>query len=256
MLKKNENGYERTIFDLAQKHGIDYREEREPLLSFSTNWVQDATNQREIFRVFYEDVKINESLVIPYAKQVPFIDDAKRVVMGIGYITSITEPPEHNHTDAGKLRSILWETMLGHSIRDDRSNGFLLPYREMMKYAEDHPEFDMRSITVFAEDDYFEEFSYATEHLSYDAVISVLLQTIKALEIIRECIPGNWGHCISWTKERLAEVWRDRGPFPGLGSMLSAVGFNCGEIMAKEIKKYVQNPVQYESVLDAIRSWN
>lgn len=254
MLKKNENGCERTIFDLAQKHGIDYREEREPQLNFSTNWVQDATNQREIFRVFYEDVKINESLVIPYAKQVPFIDDAKRVVMGIGYITSITEPPEHNHTDAGKLRSILWETMLGHSIRDDRSNGFLLPYREMMKYAEDHPEFDMRSITVFAEDDYFEEFSYATEHLSYDAVISVLLQTIKALEIIKECIPGNWGHCISWTKDRLAEVWRDRGPFPGLGSMLSAVGFRCGEIMAKEIKKHVQNPAQYEAVLDAALS--
>ena len=182
MLKKNENGCERTIFDLAQKYGIDYREEREPNLGFSTNWVQDATNQREIFRVFYEDVKVNESLVIPYAKQVPFIDDAKRVVMGIGYITSITEPPEHNHTDAGELRSILWETMLGHSIRDDRSNGFLLPYREMMEYAEEHPEFDMRSITVFAEEDYFEEFSYATEQLSYDAVISVLLQTIKALD--------------------------------------------------------------------------
>lgn len=251
MLRKNENGCERTILDLAHKHGIDYREEREPQLGFNSNWVQDATNQREIFRVFYEDVKINESLVIPYAKQVPFIDDAKRVVMGIGYITSITEPPEHNHTDAGKLRSILWETMLGHSIRDDRSNGFLLPYREMMKYAEEHPEFDMRSITVFAEDDYFEEFSYATEQLSYDAVISVLLQTIKALEIIKDCIPGNWAHCISWTKDRLAEVWRDRGPFPGLGSMLSAVGFRCGEIMAKELKKHVQNPAQYETVLNA-----
>ncbi|MBR3935388.1 MAG: sigma-70 family RNA polymerase sigma factor [Oscillospiraceae bacterium] len=109
----------------------------------------------------------------------------------------------------------------------------------MMKYAEEHPEFDMRSITVFAEDDYFEEFSYATEQLSYDAVISVLLQTIKALEIIKESIPGNWAHCISWTKDRLAEVWRDRGPFPGLGSMLSAVGFRCGEIMAKELENSI-----------------
>ena len=250
MLKKNEKGCKRTIFDLAQKHGIDYREGREPNLGFSTNWVQDATNQREIFRVFYEDVKVKESLVIPYAKQVPFIDDAKRVVMGIGYITSITEPPEHNHTDAGELRSILWETMLGHSIRDDRSNGFLLPYHEMMEYTEKHPEFDMRSITVFAEDDYFEEFSYATEQLSYDAVISVLLQTIKALEIIKECIPGNWSQCIAWTKARLSEVWRDRGPFPGLGSMLSAVGFRCEEIMAKELKKHIQNPAQYESLLN------
>jgi ABC-type branched-subunit amino acid transport system ATPase component len=27
--------------------------------------------------------------------------------------------------------------MVGHSIRDDRKNGFLMPYREMMKYAEE-----------------------------------------------------------------------------------------------------------------------
>ena len=145
--------------------------------------------------------------MIPYAKQVPFVDDAKRVVMGVGYIVSITEPPEHNYTEKKKIRSILWETMLGHSIRDDRKNGFLLPYREMMEYAEEHPDFDIRSITVFADDEYFDEFSYATEHLSYDAVISVLLQIIKSLEIIKDCIPGNWNECIKWTRERLNEVW-------------------------------------------------
>ena len=49
----------------------------------------------------------------------------------------------------------------------------------------------MNSITVFAEDEYFDEFSYASEWVSYDAVISVLLQTVKALEIIKDCIPGN-----------------------------------------------------------------
>lgn len=250
MLCRNVGGEQRTIQDLAARFGIDYQEDREPDLPFPTNWVQDARNQRAIFDVFYQDVVPNESIVIPYAKQVPFIDDStRRVVMGIGYITSITEPPEHNHTDAGELRSILWETMLGHSIREDRKNGFLLPYREMMDYAREHPDFDMRSITVFAEDDYFEEFSYASEHLSYDAVISVLLQTIKALEIIKDCIPGNWGECLRWTKQRLKEVWLDRGPFPGLGSILSAAGFRCGAVMARELKAYVGNLSDYEAVL-------
>ena len=241
---------EDNIGNLARRFAIDYDPNREPNLPFATNWVQDATNQRAIFKTFYEDVKIGASLVIPYAKQVPFIDDAKRVVMGIGRITSITEPPEHNHTDAGNLRSILWETMLGHSIRDDRKDGFLLPYHEMMEYAAEHPEFDMRTIAVFAEDDYFDEFSYATEQLSYDAVISVLLQTIKALEIIKNCIPGNWNECILWTKARLAEVWHDRGPFPGLGAMLSAIGLQQGEIIAKEIKSHVTDLSQYESIAE------
>ena len=86
--------------------------------------------------------------MIPYAKQVPFIDDAKRVIMGIGYISSIKEPPEHRTEGPGELRSMLWETMLGHTIRDNRENGFLMPYREMMDYAKTHPDFDIRSIII------------------------------------------------------------------------------------------------------------
>lgn len=252
MLRK---GNDDNIRNLVRKFAIDYDPNREPNLSFPTNWVQDADNQRAIFKAFYEDVQIGSSLVIPYAKQVPFIDDAKRVVMGIGHITSLVEPPEHNHTDEGMLRSILWETMIGHSIRDERKDGFLLPYREMMEYAAEHPEFDMRSVTVFAEDDYFDEFSYATEQLSYDAVISVLLQTIKALEIIKDCIPGNWHECITWSKQRLEEVWKDRGPFPGLGSMLSAIGFECGEMIAKEVKSHVDDISKYEAIVeDALKN--
>ena len=252
MLRK---GNEDSIGDLVRRLGIDYDPDREPDLPFSTNWVQDATNQRAIFKSFYEDVQVGSSLVIPYAKQVPFIDDAKRVVMGIGRITSIKEPPEHNHTDAGDLRSILWETMIGHSIRDDRKDGFLLPYREMMEYAAEHPEFDIRTITVFAEDDYFDEFSYATEQLSYDAVISVLLQSIRALEIIKNCIPGNWNECIAWAKQRLHEVWIDRGPFPGLGSMLSTIGFQRGEIIARELKPYIDDLSKYEDIVeDALKT--
>ena len=244
--KANDNNIEK----LTNRFAIDFDPDREPILPFKTNWVQDATNQRAIFKAFYEDVEPGNSLVIPYAKQVPFIDDSKRVVMGIGRITSLTKPPEHNHTDAGDLRSILWETMLAHSIRDDRKDGFLLPYQEMMEYAAEHPEFDIRSITVFAEDDYFDEFSYATEHISYDAVISVLLQTIKALEIIKDCISGNWKECIVWSKQRLKEVWRDRGPFPGLGAMLSTVGFTYGEVIAREIKPYIEDLSQYEATVE------
>lgn len=246
MLRKGNDRDDHNIRRLADRHNIDYDPAREPELSFTTNWIQDAVNQRSVFKTFYENVTPNHSLVIPYAKQVPFIDDTKRVVMGIGFVKSVTAPPEHNHTDDGKLRSILWETMIGHSIRNDRNDGFLLPYREMMEYAEAHPDFDIRSITVFAEDDYFEEFSYATEQVSHDAVISVLLQTLKALDIIKDCIPGNWQDCIDWTTARLNEVWLDRGAFPGLGSMLCAVGFKFGVVLASDIKNIISEGEDYE----------
>lgn len=246
MLRKGNDSGDQNIRRLADRYNIDYVPAREPKLKFSTHWVQDAANQRAIFKAFYENVKPNQSLVIPYAKQVPFIDDSKRVVMGIGFVKNIIAPPEHKHTADGTLRSILWETMIEHSIRNNRKEGFLLPYQEMMKYAETHPDFDIRTVTVFADDEYFEEFSYATEHLSYDAVISVLLQTLKSLEIIKNCIPGNWQECTEWTNARLNEVWIDRGAFPGLGAMLCAVGFKFGVVIANEIKNSIRKDDNFE----------
>ena len=237
MLRKGMERGDENIAQLASMYNIDYKPEREPDLGFDTNWVQDATNQRAIFDSFYRSVKPRKSLVVPYAKQVPFIEDAKRVIMGIGFVESIMPPPEHNHTDKGELRSILWETMIGHSIRNERTDGFLFPYQEMMTYAEEHPDFDMRSVTVFAEDEFFDEFSFATEQLSYDAVISVLLQSIKVLGVIKKCIPGNWDDCIAWANARLSEVWKDRGAFPGVGMMLYSMGFSNGLLIAEEIRE-------------------
>lgn len=236
MLRKGSELNNDNIRRLAEMYNIKYDQDREPDLGFTTNWVQDANNQRAIFKQFYSKVSPGKSLVVPYAKQVPFIEDAKRVVMGIGFVENVVQPPEHNHTDEGELRSILWETMIGHSIRNERTNGFLFPYREMMAYAIENPDFDIRTVTVFAEDDYFDEFSFASERLSYDAVISVLLQTVKALGVIKQCIPGNWDKCITWTNARIAEVWTDRGTFPGAGIMLYAMGFQHGILIAEEVK--------------------
>ena len=250
MLRKGSEQNNDNINRLSAMYNIDFKDSREPKLKFPTNWVQDAVNQRAIFNSFYKNVAPRKSLVIAYAKQVPFIEDAKRVVMGIGFVDSVMQPPEYKNTGEGELRSILWETMIGHSIRDERKDGFLLPYREMMAYADKNTDFDLRSITVFAEDDYFDEFSYATEQLSYDAVISVLLQTIKALNIIKECLPGNWDECIFWTNARLAEVWKDRGAFPGAGVLLYAIGFKYGILIAEEVKSAIAEGDSFIAILE------
>lgn len=249
MLRKSGESGNANIIQLIERYGIDYRESREPELPFDTIWVQDSHNQRAVFKTFYEDVIPNKSLIIPYAKQVPFIEDPRRVVMGIGLVDSITEPPEYRHTDDGDLRSSLWETMITHTIRENGNNGFLIPYLEMMNYSKNHPEFDMSSIVVYADDDYFDEFSYATEHVSYDAVISVILQCIKSLKIIKNCIPGNWDEHIAWLYAQLEQAWLDRGPFPGLSTMLRVVRFKYSELMAKEIRKALNGLNDYEGTL-------
>jgi ATP-dependent exoDNAse (exonuclease V) alpha subunit len=229
-----------NIQNYSEIYNIQYNPDIEPLLNFKTNWIQEANNHKAIFDYFYRDVKPNDSLCIVYAKQVPFVEDSRRVVMGMGHVTRIIPAVEHANTKEKPLRSLTWETMICHSIREEHEDGFVIPYQQMMKYAETHPDFDMKDITVFAPYDAFEEFSYATEHVGYDAIIEVILSCIKAFGIINNCLDEDYSNVISWLNERLAEVWGDRGAFPGLGPMLCAIEMPLGVLIAKEIKERIE----------------
>lgn len=226
-----------NIVEAKERYGIDYDSSREPRLSFNTIWVQDAENQKAIFDYFYNDIVEDESLCIAYAKQVPFVEDTRRVVVGVGHVKKVIPAVEHNHTEEGKLRSMIWETMICHSIRENHKDGFVIPYQQMMEYAQTHPDFDMASITVFAPEDAFNEFSYATEHVSYDAVIDVLQSCIKVFDIINNCLDEDYSNVLEWLNQQLAQVWEDRGAFPGLGAMLCALEIPQGIMIAKRIQE-------------------
>lgn len=222
-------------------HGIDYQSNKEPDLCWNGKrplWVQEACNQKAIFDYFYHDVIPNESLCIAYAKQVPFFESGRRVIVGIGHVTNITPAIEHNHTEKGKLRSMTWETMVSHSIRNDNKDGFLIPYEEMQKYANKHPDFDINSIAVYAPEEAFDEFSYATEHVKYDSVIDVLLSCIKSFTIIEACLEKDYSRVINWLKKQVDKVWRDRGLFPGLGVMFNSFGVQSGIPFGEYVRKY------------------
>lgn len=225
-----------------EKYDIDYQPSREPELDFENAWVQDARNHKAIFKRFYENIIPNESLVFAYAKQVPFVDDPRRIVIAVGFVEEVIPSVEHNHTDVGTLRSYTWETMIRHSIRENGDNGFLMPYYKLMEYAKDHPDFDIRLATVYASEDYHYEFSYATEHLSHDGTIDTLLRIIKAFEYIAQFddieIPTQ--KYINWCKNRLKEVWEERGGYPGLGEMLYAFGIKKGLPISEIIKDYAK----------------
>lgn len=128
-------------------YNIKYNEENEPILDFKSEWVQDARNHRAIFDYFYKNVEKNKSLCLIYAKQVPFVDDNRRVIIGIGTVKAIIPAKEHEYDPNSKneLRSMTWETMIKHSIRENCEEGFIFPYKKMMEYANTHPEFDIET---------------------------------------------------------------------------------------------------------------
>ena len=214
-------------------------EDLEPDLGFRTVWWQDHRNQTELLETFWAHVKGEDSLVFFYAKQVPLVDDApgRRILIGVGRVKSVGSLIEYQYDGSpeGKLRSLLWERMIGHSIRADFKDGFLMPYHEALVRSEDGAAFDPAEVVSFAPEDRFTEFSYATEHVGDDAAIEALLSMRAALLRASELFKADIRKQETWIDLELGRLWQKRGPFPGMGAVLHASGVPMGNFIAQAL---------------------
>lgn len=151
-----------------------------------------------------------------------------RVIVGVGRVKNIGKLTEYEYHNKGELRSLLWECMIGHSIRPDMVDGFLIPYHEALEKSDDGGAFDPAEVVAFAPEDRFDEFSYATEHVGHDAAISALLSCRGALLRASELIGVSITKQEQWIDRELGRLWKKRGPFPGMGSVLCATGVPLG----------------------------
>ena len=214
-------------------------EDLEPDLGFRTVWWQDHRNQTELLETFWAHVKKEDSLVFFYAKQVPLVDDApgRRILVGVGRVKSIGSLVEYQYDGSpeGKLRSLLWERMIGHSIRADFKDGFLMPYHEALEKSRDGAAFDPAEVVGYTPEDRFTEFSYATEHVSDDAAIEALLSMRTALLRAAGLFGADIRKQEAWIDVELGRLWRKRGPFPGMGAVLHASGVPMGNFIAQAL---------------------
>jgi hypothetical protein len=214
----------------------------ETTLPFSTGWLQDHINHRALLDCFWNHVQTEESLVFLYAKQVPLVEDTgRRVIVGVGRVKKIGPLTEYDYDGKpdGKIRSLIWERMVSHSIRPDFGDGFLLPYHEALIKSEDGTKFDPAEVVAFAPEDRFTEFSYATELVSSDAAISALMSCRAALLRASELFNINIRKQEQWIDRELGRLWKKRGAFPGLGAVLSATGIGMGNFIAHALTQMV-----------------
>ncbi len=228
----------------------------------SGSWVSNGKNQKRIFDYFYKNIIPNKSLVVAYAKAVPFIESSGRIIIGIGFVDSVGKLQEYDYSEpptGDMMTSFLWERNIGHSIRTDRKNGFLFPFAEIQKYLASNPLQNPDELVVIAPEDYRDEFSYATEHLSHDALIQTLNRTITTLKKYNDIrLPygegESWDNCIKWCEERLKEVWADRGAYPGLGAVLSALGVPFGFDVADSLKAKYKDNLLWDNISQALEN--
>ena len=91
-----------------------------------TNWVQSKQNQLALLDTFFGAFEPERSLCFFYAKDTPLADDPRRVIVGVGRVTHIGDWVEYRYSKPGRLRSVLWDRAVQHSLRPKpgKSDGF------------------------------------------------------------------------------------------------------------------------------------
>ena len=205
----------------------------------STAWVQHESNQRMLLDTFFSAVEENRSMFFVYAKESPVSADPRRILIGAGRIRDVA-PVTPWANDSGGFGSVLWERVVQHSIRPAMDDGFLLPYQHLLALA-DEAGIDPADYAVFVPDEATAEFSYASEHVRHDTAISLLLALDRAVAKLAPLAPGSWDRVREWLSARLAEVWQARGPYPGLGTALTAFGIGEGTLLAHAIQSRISD---------------
>jgi ATP-dependent exoDNAse (exonuclease V) alpha subunit len=229
MMRDNIETY-RNLYDL------DVDEDREPDLGYETNWVHEAQNQTALLDGFAEHLREEESLCFFYAKHVPFVEGTGRILIGVGKINHKGKLIPYKRQGAG-MAGMVWERPIQHSIRAKGGEGFLVPYYAILKQAEKDSSIDVESYTAHAPDEHWEEFSYASELVTHDGAIAALLSMDTALSKIENELGITTFAQREWIHTELVRLSKIRGPFPGLGAVLSAVGLSRGVFVAHAIQQ-------------------
>ncbi len=244
--EKVEGNAKNDDIGIAERLRLGWTADREPDIhnqrgdEVKTAWVQERENQLAMLDTFFGALRPEESLCFFYAKRTPLSEQSRRVIVGVGRVLSVGEATEYSYeTNNPPLRCALWERNVGHSVRPDFADGFLFPYQDVLALAE-HEGLDPEEFVAFAPNEHFDAFSYGTELLSHDGAVASLVACAAVLHRISGRIEGPWDQALAWIDIQLNRLWKARGAFPGLGSALSAFGyewgFQHGSLLAYEIE--------------------
>lgn len=225
-----------NIGDYADAFDLDCDAEREPDLGYESNWVHEATNQTALLEGFAGHLREEDSLCLFYSKHAPFVEGTGRILIGAGRIKRIGEICEYRREGAGPA-GMVWERPIQHSIRPKGQDGFLMPYLDLLDRAKQDSAIDIERYVAKAPDEHWDEFSYGSELVTHDGAIAALLSMDTVLLRMHDEI----GIATEWQREwihiELVRLWKVRGPFPGLGAVLTAFGLSRGIFTAHALQE-------------------
>lgn len=220
----------------ADSLDLDCDDAREPELGYQSNWVHQSENQTALLEAFAGHLRPEDSLSLFYAKHVPFVEGTSRILMGVGRINQIGNLIEYKREGEGPA-GMVWERPVQHSIRPNGQDGFLMPYSELLNRAQHDSALDVELYIAKAPEEHWDEFSYGSELVTHDGAIAALLSIDTVLLRMHDelGIATQWQR--EWVHVELVRLWKVRGPFPGLGAVLTAFGLTRGIFIAHAVQE-------------------
>ena len=200
--------------ELGDRLELDVDASREPVLGYQSNWVHEAGNQIALLGGFAAHLRKKDSLCLFYAKHVPFVERTDRILIGVGRVSEVGSLMEYARKGDGP-RGMVWERPVQHSIRPRETDGFLMPYHEILRQTTADPTVDLERYTALAPSEHWEEFSYGSELVTHDGTISALLSVDAALNRIEGDLGILTEKQSRWVHDELVRLWKVRGPCPG-----------------------------------------
>ncbi len=194
-------------------------------------WVQEPDRQLALLKNFWERIEKKKSLIFFYCNHGnPLEEDLNRILIGVGLIYNIgsqlffgRKPPKY---DADYP---VWSRCVTH---DFENNGIRIPYHEYLRNG-----YDPTNIICRLPESASLEFSYVAEHVSDDAAVGVLERLLQSVDNVEKegKVPGNWHNQRVWLNDVISEVWKNRGAFPGIGSMLQCLDMELGTSFHRKV---------------------
>lgn len=208
---------------------------------FKSPWVFGRERQEALTNLMFGHLDPGHSLAFFYTKQGhPLSDWIPRLIVAVGRITKVW--PVKLYDSARSETYPMWDRLIEHSIRPQKADGFLLPYHDYLLSTGDAEEDDRRQrllpeIALAADPSQMRTFSYAAELAEPDVALSTLIRALDVVRTIRAhgIAEGPWDQREEWVNDQIAEAWKARGAFPGLGSCLEAIGMRMGTSLALDL---------------------
>ena len=194
-------------------------------------WVFEPDRQIALLKNFWGKLEKDKSLIFFYCNHGNPLDESlNRILLGVSRISQIG-PQLYFGTKLPKFpdQYPIWSRCVTH---DFENQGFRLPYHEYLKAGH-----DPKNILCLVPEGAMLNFSYVAEQLGDDMAVGALERLVQSVQAVKDegKVPGDWDRHLVWLNDVLSEVWQNRGPFPGIGSVLQYLGCESGTAFQRQV---------------------